>query len=75
MNASITVKFLGVMAEKWKHLQDILSFSSFLMPGKTYRVYPVLSLSLSVCVCVCVCVCLCIPESCPGHNLAVRDGI
>ena len=24
---------------------------------------------------VCVCVCLCIPESCPGHNLAVHDGI
>ena len=22
-----------------------------------------------------VCVCLCIPESCPGHNLAVHDGI
>ena len=26
-------------------------------------------------VCVCVFVCLCIPESCPGHNLAVHDGI
>ena len=24
---------------------------------------------------VCVFVCLCIPESCPGHNLAVHDGI
>ena len=22
-----------------------------------------------------VCVCLCIPKSCPGHNLAVHDGI
>ena len=22
-----------------------------------------------------VCVCLCIPESCPGHNLAVHNGI
>ena len=24
---------------------------------------------------VCVCVCVCVPESCPGHNLAVHDGI
>ena len=30
-----------------------------------------IELTLSVCVCVCVC----IPESCPGHNLAVHDGI
>ena len=22
-----------------------------------------------------VCVCLCVPESCPGHNLVVHDGI
>ena len=24
---------------------------------------------------LCVCVCVCVPESCPGHNLAVHDGI
>ena len=28
-----------------------------------------------VCLCVCVCVCVCVQESCPGHNLAVHDGI
>ena len=36
VNASITFKVLGeislyVMAENWKHLKDILEFSSFLL--------------------------------------------
>ena len=31
--------------------------------------------TLSVHACVCVCVCVCVQEPCPGHNLAVHDGI
>ena len=31
--------------------------------------------TLSVCVCVCVYVSMCIPESGPGHNLAIHYGI
>ena len=48
-----------------------------------------IELTLSVCVCLFVCMCVracvraclpvyvrvCVPESCPGHNLAVHDGI
>ena len=34
-----------------------------------------IELTLSVCVFVCLCVSLCVPESCPGRNSAVRDGI
>ena len=57
-------KYMGVFPKKMRHF-------GFYAPAIKWRKGIYIEFTLSMCVCVC----LCIRESCPGHNLAVNNGI
>ena len=48
---------------------------AFMPPNKMAEGHIEFTLSVCVRACVRACMRVCVPESCPGHNLAVHDGV